>query len=68
MKSHKNDIFKMLDFFIYNIFVQCRGRVFQKTVGILMGKHCAHLIADLFIHTYETDFISDLIRKKKSFS
>lgn len=55
----------MLEFLIDNIFVQCGGRVFQQTVGIPMGTNCAPLLADLFLHSYEADFIADLIRKKE---
>ena len=47
-----------------NICVQCGGRVFPRTVGIPMGTNCAPLLADLFRHFYEADFIADLIRKK----
>ena len=54
----------MLKFLIDNIFVQCGGRVFQQTGSIPMGTNCAPLLADLFLHSYEADFIDDLIRKK----
>jgi hypothetical protein len=33
------------------------GRVFQQTVGIAMGLHCTPLLADLFLYSYEADFI-----------
>ena len=51
----------MLEFFIDNMFVQCGGRIFQQTIGIPVGTNCAPLVAD---HSFEADFISDLIRKK----
>ena len=41
------------------------GRVFQQTVGILMGTNCAPLFADLFLYSYEADFIQGLIKDKK---
>jgi hypothetical protein len=31
--------------------------VFQQKVGIHRGTHCAPLLADLFLSSYETDFI-----------
>ena len=34
-------------------------------IGILIGTNCDPLLADLFIHSYEADFIADLIRMKK---
>ena len=48
------------NFFPDNIFVQFGGRIFQQTVG----RKYAPLLADQFLHTYEADFIADLIQKK----
>jgi hypothetical protein len=31
--------------------------VFQQIVGIAMGTNCAPLLADLFLYSYEADFI-----------
>ena len=46
-------------------FVQSGGRAFQQTVGIPMGTNCAFLLADLFLHSFEADYIADLIQKKE---
>lgn len=54
----------MLNFLIDNIFVQFGGRVFQQTIGIPMGTNCAPLLADLFLHSYEADFLQSLLDKK----
>ena len=35
------------------------------TEGIPMGRNCGPLLADLFLHSYEAEFIADLIRKKE---
>ena len=43
-----------------NIFVQCGGCIFQQTVGKLYVWH-----ADLFLHSYECDFIADIHQKKE---
>ena len=40
-------------------------RVFQQTVGIPIGTNCTPLLADLFLHSYEADFNTDLMRKKE---
>ena len=64
-KYTEEDIIKMLYFLIDNIFVQFGGRVFQQTVGIPMGTNCAPLLADLFLYSYEADFIQGLIKDKK---
>jgi len=55
----------MLVFLIDNIFVIFGGRVFQQTVGIPMGTNCAHLLVDLFLYSYEADFIKGLLKKNE---
>ena len=47
------------------IFVIFGGRVFQQTVGIPIGANCALSIADLFLYSYETDFIQGLLKKNE---
>ena len=64
-KYSEGDIVKMLDFLIDNIFVEFGGRVFQQTVGIPMGTNCAPLLADLFLYSYEAEFIQGLLRNNK---
>jgi hypothetical protein len=61
----ETDIFNMLEFLIDNIFVMFGGRVFQQTVGIPMGTNCAPLLANLFLYSYEADFIQGLLKKKE---
>ena len=61
----ETDIINMLEFLIDNIFVIFGGRVFQQTVGIPMGTNCAPLLADLFLYSYEADFIQGLLKKKE---
>ena len=55
----------MLTFLIDNIFVEYGGQVFQQSIGIPMGTNCAPLLADLFLYTYEAEFIQDLVNSKK---
>jgi len=38
------------------------GRVFQQTVGISMGINCAPVLADLFLYSYEVDFIQGVFK------
>ena len=52
----------MLEFLIDNIFAMFGGRVFQQTV---MGTNCAPLLADLFLYSYEADFIQGLLKKNE---
>ena len=55
----------MLEFLIDNIFVFFGGRVFQQTVGIPMGTHCAPLVADLIPYSYEAVFIKEVSQEKR---
>ena len=64
-KYSEVDIVRMLEFLIDNIFVEFGGRVFQQTVGIPMGTNCAPLLADLFLYSYEAEFIQGLLQKKQ---
>ena len=60
-KYSEDDIIKMLEFLVDNIFVVFAGKVFQQTVGIPMGTNCAPLLADIFLYSYEADFIQSLL-------
>jgi hypothetical protein len=55
----------MLEFLIDNIFVSFRGILFQQVVGIPMGTNCAPLLADLFLYSYESEFLQKLVKDKK---
>ena len=56
---------QMLDFLIDNIFVSFGGTLFQQVVGIPMGTNCAPLLADLFLYSYESEFLQKLVKDKK---
>ena len=47
-KYTDDDIVKMLELLIDNIFVECGGVIFQQVIGIPMGTNCVPLLADLF--------------------
>ena len=64
-KYSEDDIIKMLEFLVDNIFVVFAGKVFQQTVGIPMGRNCAPLLADIFLYSYEADFIQSLLSTGK---
>ena len=56
----------MLKFCIDNIFVMFSGRVFQQTVGIPMVINGALLLTDLFLYSYEVDFIQGLLKTNEA--
>ena len=64
-KYSEVEIKNMLEFLIDNIFVVFGDQVFQQSVGIPMGTNCAPLLADLFLYSYEAEFIQKLLREKK---
>ena len=70
-KYTEDDIINMLEFLVDNIFVVFGGKVFQQIVGIPMGTNCAPLLADIFLYSYEAEFIHSLLstgKKKISIS
>ena len=55
-------ICKMIEFFIDNIFVQFGRCLFHQVIGISMETNCAPLLADLFLYSYENEFLDNMIR------
>jgi hypothetical protein len=53
----------MLGFLVDNIYVVFGDQVFQQSVGIHMGTNCAPLFADLFLYSYEAEFVQKLLRE-----
>jgi len=58
----------MINFLIDSIFIAFGCRIFQHTVCIPLGTNCAPRFAGVFFHTYEAEFVQELLRKgdKKS--
>ena len=65
-KYDENDVVKMLEFLIDNIYVEFGGQIFQQVVGIPMGTNCAPLLADLFLYSYEAEFMQGLKKSKNN--
>ena len=61
----EDDIIKMLEFQVDNIFVVFAGKVFQQILDIPMGTNCVPLLADIFLYSYEADFIQSLLSTGK---
>ena len=55
----------MLEFLIDNIFVSFGGALFQQIAGIPLGTNCTPLLADLFLYSYESEFLQYLVKDKK---
>ena len=57
-----DNICKMIEFLVDNIFVQFGGCLFRQLIGIPMGTNCAPLLADLFRYSYENVLLDNMIR------
>ena len=49
-----------------NIFIRFGTKFYRQVVGILMGTNCAPLVADLFLFSYERDFMKYLSEVKQA--
>ena len=56
------DICKIIEFLINNIFVQFGGHHFCQVIGIQIEINCASLLADLFLYSYENEFLDNMIK------
>jgi hypothetical protein len=52
----------MFGFLVDNIYVVFGDQVFQQSVGIPLGTNCAPLLADLFLYSYEAEFVQKLLQ------
>jgi len=64
-KYTEDDIVNMINFLSDNILIEFGGRILQQTVGIPMGTSCAPFLADLFLYSYEAEFIKELLKGEK---
>ena len=61
----EEQVISMLEFLIDNIFVSFGRVLFQQVVDIPMDTNCAPLLADLFVYSYESEFLQNLVKDKK---
>ena len=64
-KYTEEDSIKMLEFLVDNIFVIFAGKVFQQMSGIPKGTNYAPLLTDIFLYSYEAEFIQSLFSAGK---
>ena len=50
----------MVEFLIDNIFVTFGGCLFRQVIGIPVGTNWAPLLADLFLYSYESEFLDNM--------
>ena len=60
-----DQICNMTDFLEGNTFVKFGGGggdLLSQVIGIPMGTNCAPLLADLFLYSYESEFLDSLVK------
>ena len=60
-KYTEEDIIRMLEFLVDNIFVVFAEKVFKQIIGMPLGTNCDHLLAYIFLYSYEAEFINSLL-------
>ena len=55
----------MIECLVGNIYARFGGQLFRQTVGIPMGPNCVPLLAELFLYSYENEFLDELIKEGK---
>ena len=53
----KDDLIEMINFLIDNVYVTCGDSLFRQVIGIPMGTDCASFLANLFLYSYEHDWM-----------
>ena len=61
------DLCELCGYLIDNIYVIFGSTIMRQVIGIPMGTDCAPLLADLFLHSYESTFMQNLMKNKTTF-
>ena len=56
----------MIELLVDDIYVRFGGWLFRQIVGIPMGRNCAPLLADLFLYSYENEFLDRVIKLRQA--
>ena len=59
----KDSLILCLDYLIDNAYVIYNGHVYRQVIGIPMGTNAAPHMANIYLHSYEYDYIQNLIDK-----
>ena len=58
-------ICQMTDFLIDNTYIKIGNHLFRQFISICMGTNCASLLANLFLHSYEVEFLRSVKKSNK---
>ena len=56
-KYTANDISKIIESLVDNMYLKFGVQLFRQTIGVPMGTNCAPLLTDLFLYSYENEFL-----------
>jgi hypothetical protein len=57
-------LIKMIAWLIDNTYVRIGDKVFRQVIGIPMGTDCAPFLANLFLFSYEFQWMNEILKKK----
>ncbi|KAK3102509.1 hypothetical protein FSP39_011878 [Pinctada imbricata] len=62
-----NQLCKIMKLFVNLSYKTVEEKLFQQIAGIPMGTNCAPLLADIFLYSYEAEFIQSLVSEGKRY-
>ena len=64
-KYNETLICQMIDFLIDDIYINTGNHLFWQCIGISMGTNCAPLLANLFLYSYEAEYLRSTKKSNK---
>ena len=64
-KYDETPICQMIDLLIDNIYIKTGNHLFRQCIGIPIATNCALLLANLFLYSYEVEFLRSMKKSNK---
>ena len=64
-KNDETPIFQMIDLLTDNIYIRIGNHLFRQCVGISVSTNCAPFLANLFLYSYEVEFLRSIKKSNK---
>ncbi len=61
---NKDQLIDHINYLIDNIYVTCGDNLFRQVIGIPMGTDCAPFLANLFLYSYESEWMDKKLKNK----
>ena len=58
----QSQLINIINYLVDNIYVEVGDKVFRQCIGIPMGTDCAPLLANLYLFSYEYNFMKGLLK------